>query len=58
VEAKEFIEPELGNRKVVIMTSLDIKEAFDAVWWPSIIEELKVSRCPRNLYYLSQGYFS
>jgi hypothetical protein len=58
MEAKKFIEPELGNRKVVIMTSLDVKGAFDAVWCPSILKELKASGCRRNLYYLSQGYFS
>ena len=58
MEAKKFIEPELGSRKVVIMTSLHIKGAFDAAWWPSILKELKVSGCPRNLNYLSQGYFS
>jgi len=28
MEAKKFIEPELGNRKVVIMTSLCVKGAF------------------------------
>ena len=40
------------------MTSLDVTGAFDAAWWPSIIKGLKDSGCPRNLYYLSQGYFS
>jgi hypothetical protein len=29
MEAKKFIEPELVKRKVVIMTSLDVKGAFD-----------------------------
>jgi hypothetical protein len=58
MEAEKFIEPELRNRKVVIMTSLDVKGAFDAAWWPSILKELKVSGYPRNLYYLSKGYFS
>ena len=33
IEAKKFIEPELENRKVVIMTSLDVKGAFGAAWW-------------------------
>ena len=56
--AEKFTEPELGNRKVVIMTSLDVKGALDAAWWPSILKELKDSGCPRKLYYLSRGYFS
>ena len=55
---KKFIEPELENRKVVIMASLDVKGPFDAVWWPSIVKGLKDSECSRNLYYLGQGYFS
>jgi hypothetical protein len=40
------------------MTSLDIQGASDAAWWPSIIQGLKDSGCPRNLYNLSKGYFS
>jgi hypothetical protein len=58
MEAKKFIEPELEKRKVVTMTSLDVNGAFDAACWPSILKGLKDSECPRNLYYLSQGYFS
>jgi hypothetical protein len=57
MEAKIYIEHELENRKIVIMTSLDVTGAFDAAWWPSILKGLKDSGCPRNLYYLSQGYF-
>jgi len=41
MEAKKFIEPVLENRKVVIMASLDVKRAFDAAWWPSILKGLK-----------------
>jgi hypothetical protein len=58
MEAKKFIESELRNRKVVPVTSQDFKGTFDAAWWSSILKGLKDSECPRNLYYLSQGYFS
>jgi len=58
MEAKKFIEPELENRKLVIMASLHVKGAFNAEWWPSILKGLKDSECPRNVYYLSQEYFS
>jgi hypothetical protein len=58
MEAKKFIEPELENRKVVMMASLDVKGAFDTAWWPSILQSLKDAGCHRNLHYLSQGYFS
>jgi len=58
MEAKQFIEPVLEKRGVVITTSLDVKGAFDAAWWPGILKGLKDLRCPRNLYNLSKGYFS
>jgi hypothetical protein len=57
MEAKKYIQHELETRKTVIMTSLDVTGAFDAAWWPSILKVLQDSGCPRNLYYLSQGYF-
>ena len=53
---KQFIEPELERRSVVIVTSLDVKEAFDAAWWPAILRELRESECPRNPYQLTQDY--
>jgi hypothetical protein len=42
-------------RRVV---SLDVKEAFEAAWWSSILMELKDFNCPRNLYCLTKNYFS
>ena len=35
MEAKNFIEKVLESRGVVIMTSLDVKGAFDAASWQS-----------------------
>ena len=40
------------------MTSLDDWGAFNAAWWPNVLKGLKDAECPRNLCYLSQGYFS
>ena len=40
------------------MTALDVQGAFNAARWPSVLKSLKDAECPRNLYYLSQGYFS
>ena len=39
------------------MTSLDVKGAFDAAWWPAILRELREAKCPPNLYHLAQDYF-
>jgi hypothetical protein len=58
MEANKSIEPVLQNRGVVIMTSLDVKGAFDAAFWPSILHGLKELSCLRNMYNLSEGYFS
>ena len=40
------------------MVSLDIKGAFNAAWWPSILKHLKEFQCPANLYRLSARYIS
>jgi len=32
MDARKFIEPKLENREVVIMTSLDMKGAFNIAW--------------------------
>ena len=39
------------------MTSLDVKGAFDAAWWPAILQGLRDAKCPKNLYILTQDYF-
>jgi hypothetical protein len=36
----------------------DVKGAFDAAWWPSILQKLRQLKCPKNLYDLSSSYFS
>ena len=37
--------------------SLDIKAAFDNAWWPSLMDGLRRSKCPRNVHILIQDYF-
>jgi hypothetical protein len=32
--------------------------AFDNVWWPNVMHELKRRGCPDNLYRLTPSYFS
>jgi len=56
MKAKKFIELVLEKRGFVIMTSLDVSEAFGAAWWPSILQGLEDLGCPRNLYNLIKGY--
>jgi hypothetical protein len=56
--AKGFVRENLQQRNYVVMVSLDVKGAFDAAWWPSILSNLRDLRCPKNLYTLTQNYFS
>lgn len=46
------------QRNYVIMISLDVQGAFDSAWWPSILNNLRALKCPRNLYHLARSYFS
>ena len=57
VAGKQLIEPELDRGTVVVMASLDVKGAFDAAWWPAVLNGLREARCPQNLYRLKQDYF-
>ena len=34
---KEIIEDNLKQNKYVVLVALDVKGAFDASWWPSIL---------------------
>jgi hypothetical protein len=55
---QKFIQLVIEKRDLVIMTSLDVQGAFDAAYWPSILQALKDLGCPTNLYNLSKGYFT
>jgi len=55
---KGFAEEGLTGGEIIVLISLDVKGAFDAAWWASILNGLKVYNCPKNLYNLSRSYFS
>lgn len=42
--------------KYAIAIFLDIKGAFDNVWWPSVLHELKLKNCPKNIFNLVKDY--
>jgi len=46
---KDFVEEGLAAGEVIMLVSLYLQGAFDAPWWPSILNGLKVSDCPKNL---------
>ena len=55
---KEFVEEGLRQGLITIVVSRDVKGAFDAAWWPSLLKTLKDFNCPRNLHYRTKSYFS
>ena len=54
---KDFVEENLLLKNCIVIISLDVRGAFDAAWWPSILHNLKQLRCPKNLYNLASNYF-
>ena len=55
---KEYIEEGFRRGHITIFISLDIQGAFDAAWWSSILHNLKILDCPKNLYSLTRSYSS
>jgi len=54
---KDFVQG-LATVEVIALVSLDVQGAFDAAWWPEILNELQECKCPKNLYELTKSYFS
>jgi ribonuclease HI len=40
----------------VVIVSLDIEGAFDNAWWPALMNQLRLRRCPKNLYLMVDSY--
>jgi hypothetical protein len=47
--AKDFAEEGLIVGELIVIVSIDVKGAFDAAWWPRILNGLKACGCPKNL---------
>jgi len=58
MKVKNFVMEGLAEAEVIVLVSLDVKGAFDAAWWPSILNGLRAFGCPKNLYNLSKSYFT
>ena len=54
---KDFVEEGLAAGEFIVLVSLEVQGAFDAVCWPSILNGLKACDCPKNLYNLTKSYF-
>jgi len=58
MEVKKFVMEGLAAGEVIALISLDVKGAFDAAFWPSILNGRSACGCPKNLYNLTKSYFS
>jgi hypothetical protein len=54
VAVKDYLEEGMREGHIAILVSLDVKGAFGAAWWPSILKALKELNCPKNLYNLAK----
>jgi len=50
------IQEHLAQKRRIVFVALDVKGAFDAAWWPGMLNALRLSNRPRNLYKLSESY--
>jgi len=41
MEVKKFIGEILRLKQCTVIVSLDVKGAYDAAWWPSILKQLR-----------------
>ena len=55
---KGFVEEGLAAGEIIVPISLGIKVAFEAAWWPSILNGLKTCGCSKILYNLAKSYFA
>jgi len=54
----ELIKEGFKRGEVTATISMDVEGAFNSAWTPSVLNNLKESGCPRNLYNLTKNYFS
>jgi hypothetical protein len=47
MDVKNFTEESLRLKQYTVIVSLDVKGAFDAAWWPSILKQLRELNTPR-----------
>ena len=58
MDVKEFVKVGLAPGDIIVLISLYVKGAFEAAWWPSILNGLRACGCPKNLNELTKSYFS
>jgi hypothetical protein len=58
MEVYDFVREGLTAGDGIVLLSLDVKGAFDAAYWPNILNGLRTCDCLTNLYDLTKSYLS
>ncbi|XP_067132600.1 uncharacterized protein [Centruroides vittatus] len=58
MQVKTFIKSAWENNKHAVIVSIDFRKAFDHPWWPKVLSRLKETKCPMNIYNLTQSYLT
>jgi ribonuclease HI len=53
-----FIQNGFHKKGFVMVLSIDIDGAFNHCWWPKVINQLRIKRCPKNLFNICKSYFN
>ena len=51
-------EDAIAERQYAAALLFDIFGAFDNVWWPLVLRNLRDRKCPRNVFEIIVSYFS
>ena len=56
VEMRRVVSATSGRYAIALL--FDISGAFDNVWWPLVLDNLKNRNCPKNVFEVLRSYFS
>lgn len=51
-----YIKKAKARKRHVVGVSLDIKSAFNDAWWPALMERLRRTGCPGNIFRIIHSY--
>jgi hypothetical protein len=54
---KNFIDEAFMERGFALIIAVDIIGAFDNMWWTKVLHQMRIKKCPKNLYLLARSYF-
>jgi len=58
IAVKEFVQEGFAKGEITVTIRLDVEVAFNSAWVPRVLQNLKESGFPRNLYNRTKNYFT